>query len=164
MGLPPLMGKVFDPAGAYMRRSSPRHRGPVYRGGVVYRPGVPGGARQATEDELRQWRSETPCYDWAAAFEEVRGRHGAELRRAADRVLAGERVTFVWSAGELVPYLIRFWRGDSVLEIDHRAVSGARLGISRSRPGRPGGETAEVIADYLVFAVAHQEAHEPRKA
>lgn len=58
MQLPRLLVKVIDPAGVYMQDRSPRRPGSIFRGGAVFAPGVPGGARQATCQELVEMRAQ----------------------------------------------------------------------------------------------------------
>jgi hypothetical protein len=58
MQLPRLLAKVIDPAGVYMQGRSPRRPGPIFSGGAVFGPGVPGGARQATCQELVEMRAQ----------------------------------------------------------------------------------------------------------
>jgi len=57
MQLPRWIVKVIDPVTVYMQDSSPRLKGPMFRGGAVFGPGVPGGARQATPEELDEMRA-----------------------------------------------------------------------------------------------------------
>ena len=52
MALPWPLLWLIDPAGAYWARRTPRPDGPTFHRGVVFGPGVPDGARQATEEEL----------------------------------------------------------------------------------------------------------------
>lgn len=48
--------RLLDPADAYMGVRSLRYRDPIYQGGAIFGPGVPGGSRQATQEELDAMR------------------------------------------------------------------------------------------------------------
>ena len=57
MQLPAALVNVIDPANGYFEKCRPgRRERPIYRGGAIFGPGVPGGSRQATEEEIHAIR------------------------------------------------------------------------------------------------------------
>ena len=112
---------LIDPAGAYMARRTPRIRGPVYTGGAVYGPDVPGGSRQATEEELRAMRSWRPDVDPeevdpGEVAADLERRYGSELRRAAEQLCSSGTADLRMDGRHVQARVVRFWRGDSLLE------------------------------------------------
>lgn len=110
---------IIDPASAYMRsQTRGRPPGPVFRGGAFFGPGVEGGARQATDDELDDLRGQHEVNRT-----EDRRRHSsadldpADLRGAAQELAAHAETTLRVGATTLTARLITFWHGDAVLEI-----------------------------------------------
>jgi hypothetical protein len=146
----PLLWLV-DPAGAYWARRTPEPDGPAYRGGAVFGPGVPGGSRQATDEELGTmalWAP--PLEDDEASLADVQHRWSPELRQAADRLLAVGTVTFQLDAHAVRARIVRFWRSDSLLETETRSAHGE--GASRTRiPRRP---EPDLLVDYLARAAS----------
>lgn len=148
MQLPAILVRLIDPANGYFEKQRPRrHDRPVYRGGAIFGPGVPGGSRQATHEEVEAMRSRSR--DWpdrqrpeltaaqqdevAAAIRSLRMTGHADLGSGADRVEAR---------------IIKFWHGDSILAVMRDS------GSSLTRiPRRPGAHDREfmfrVIADHI---------------
>jgi hypothetical protein len=143
---------LIDPAGAYWARRTPRFDGPTFVGGAVFGPGVPGGSRQATDEELAAMssdaRDDVDRYerDVAAAAR----RWEPELRRAADRLLSDGTTRLRLDGTDVDARIVRFWRGDSLLEVRYRLPDGE--GESRTRiPRRP---EPDLLVDYLARAAA----------
>lgn len=76
MRIPRLFLRVIDPAQMYFDRVSRIPQEPAYRGGAVFGPCVPGGSRQATDDELAEFDAESR-------------RHREESARRRQEVAAG---------------------------------------------------------------------------
>jgi hypothetical protein len=152
MQLPRLLVKVIDPAGVYMQSRSPRGPGPIFREGAVLGPGVPGGARQATSQELVEMRAQAE-----AARREFEG----VSRRPVDQSITShaaheliERGTTTMHVGdhELTANVVRFWRGESVLEITV-AGAGAQSSSMSKVSRRLTTEHEPILAGYLTNAL-----------
>jgi hypothetical protein len=152
MQLPRLLVKVIDPAGVYMQDSSPRLPGSIFRGGAVFGPGVPGGARQATCQELVEMRAQAE-----AARREFEG----VSRRPVDPSITShaaheliERGTTTMHVGnrELTAHVVRFWRGESVLGITV-AGAGAQSSSMSKVSRRLTAEHEPILAGYLTDAL-----------
>jgi hypothetical protein len=141
---------LIDPAGAYWARRTPEPDGPTYRGGVVFGPGVPGGSRQATAEELEAmalW-AEPESGDHERSIEEAERRWASELRQAAERLLSDGTASLRLDGRSVEARIVRFWRGDSLLEVRYRLPDGE--GESRTRiPRRP---EPDLLVDYLARA------------
>lgn len=119
MQLPRWIVKVIDPATVYMQDSSASPQGPMFRGGAVFGPEVPDGARQATLEELDDMRArasagprrETP-HDYLT---------GPEVTTAAQQLMDRGRTTFRSGERGLSADIVPFWHGDSVLHISAHA-------------------------------------------
>lgn len=150
--LPRWMVKVIDPVTGYMQDRSPRPRGPMFRGGAVFGPGVPGGARQATAEELEEMRAES---------EEVHRRTEARRRPHVDPTVtatAGQQLidqgltSIRWGGRELSAQIRTFWHGDSLLEISVHGPE--RDSSSRSRiPRHLTDQHMPMLAAYLADAL-----------
>src|SRR5664280_827622 len=123
MQLPRFLVKMIDPGTVYMQDRSPRRPGPIFRGGAVFGPGIPGGARQATYQELVEMRAQA---------ETARREFEGVSRRPVDPSITShaaheliERGTTTMHVGnrELIAHVVRFWRGESVLEITVAGLS-----------------------------------------
>ena len=134
---------ILDPAGVYLSDRTPARRGRVYREAAVFGPGVPGGSRQASEAEIRALRERRELErgegldprEWSGS--EVVARAVAGLQESGSALLAGPE-------GEVQARVVRFWRGDSILEISCRNRS-SRVRIPRHLgPAREG-----ILAAYL---------------
>ena len=147
--LPAVLVRVIDPANGYFeKRRSPRRGGPIYRGGAVFGPGVPGGSRQATDDEIA----------------EMQRRANAEPKRSRRELPPLERdgltaaVTSLLDTGSAAigegperckAKIVRFWHGDSILEVSHRS------GSSLTRiPRRPTSQDRATLFSVLAHHVA----------
>ncbi len=118
MQLPRWLVKVIDPPTGYMQDRSPRPAGgPVFRGGAIFGPGVEGGARQATPEELRRMRAEAETSRGAARP----SRHAEvdpDVVRAAGNDIIEQGTTTVRADGrEMTARIVTFWHGDSLLVI-----------------------------------------------
>jgi hypothetical protein len=156
---------IFDPAGRYMFKHGlphpPRQRGKRFVGGAAFGPGVPGGARQATAEQLaslpervRQSRAR-----YHIALEAARSRWSEQAMACAGELLATGTAVLSVDGGEVRGQLIRFWRGDSVLALTavlaptasgHDAVD---LGRAMARLSRGPNTSVDVIAQYLIHQV-----------
>jgi hypothetical protein len=150
-----LLG-LFDPAGMYFQRNSPNVRGPLARGGEMYRggamfgPGVPGGSRQASEVELREMRERSLALsnERREHAQDMRDRYGA-LVDAAARALAETGVGVIATpTARLDARVIRFWHGDSVLDIQWHSATGS-IGSSTTRLERRRVSDIPLLAGYL---------------
>lgn len=153
MRIPALFFKIIDPASAHFGRETPKPGGPTYHGGVVFGPDVPGGSRQATDDELLKLDDEPQVpRAYEAETDTVWQQYSDELRSTAIGLLAGETVTFTCVAGRLEARILRFWRGDSLLEVYRHGTIGNSSGRSLTRIGRS--PAVDTIAQYLLFQVS----------
>jgi hypothetical protein len=147
MRLPRLLLALIDPASAAMHAPNRRNRRKVYRGGAIFGPGVPGGSRQATQEELAAFRQR--------AEQRIRedgnppgvhpDQHAAEL--AACELISTGAATLHGTKGTLRAEVINFWHGDSILHIsaqDRPSESTTRI------PRRLGPEHEELITAYLI--------------
>ena len=153
MALPSPMLWLIAPAGAYWARRTPPVDGPVYLGGAVFGPGVPGGSRQATEEELAAMAVDArPDVDeYEHELQEAVRRWAPELRQAAERLLTEGSAVVHLGGTAVEARIVRFWRGDSLLETAHRGAGGE--GESRTRiPRRP---PPDLLVDYLARAAAN---------
>jgi hypothetical protein len=152
MALPWPILWLIDPAGAYWARRTPEQEGPTYVGGAVFGPDVPGGSRQATDEELEAmalWAApEADGYE--RSVEDAERRWAPELREAADRLVAEGSAHLGFDDTDVDARLVRFWRGDSLLEIRYRRQGGE----GRSRTRIPRDPPPELLGDYLARAVA----------
>lgn len=119
MELPLFFLKIINPADVYFRRQAPKSVGPVFRGGAVYGPE---GGRQATEEEIRafdklaQGSGRSRHDDVAAAMQ----LYGGRLTAGTAELLAGRPFSFDCIDGRIEARIIRFWRGDSILDVRHQ--------------------------------------------
>lgn len=119
MQLPLIFLKIISPAEVYFRKQAPKRVGPVFRGGAVYGPE---GGRQATEEEIRafdqlaQGRDRSRYDDVAAAMQ----LYGGRLTAGTAELLAGRPFSFDGTDGRIEARIIRFWRGDSILDVRHQ--------------------------------------------
>lgn len=163
--IPTLLLKIVNPAEVYFRNDSAKwHKpGPAFEEAAIFGPGVPGGSRQATEQERDQLRSQGERSarehetSLAAASDEVLREHGDELRDGAIQILAGDHFTFACNAGQLQARLIRFWHGDPLLEMEHTSQVGG--GRSLSRLSRKQAQSPDTLSSYLVREVAEMHVH-----
>lgn len=146
--------RIVDPASAYMDRQGPgRRRWPVFQGGAVFGPGVEGGARQATAEEL-EWLSapqevETAEDEWRHTSD---GIDPDSISDAVRELLRQGETTLQGGSTRLTARLVTFWRGDAVLDI--RVTSpgvgrGSQTRVSRLRSAGDEQAFAEFIRDTL---------------
>ena len=141
--------QIVDPAGVYFSDHSPARRGPVYREAAVFGPGVPGGSRQATDEEIRALRGRS------RSRPPERADLGAlmtsdSVKRAVTELLASGSTVLESPHGQVRARIVRFWRGNSILEI---AVEDRN---SRVRiPRKLGPEGQETLAFYLGAFLSH---------
>jgi hypothetical protein len=150
MQLPRFLVRLINPAQGYFDQHDRRPSGaPVYREAVVFGPGIPGGSRPATDDELAEMRTTAARHraDHEAAVADARQRWAPQLERAAAELL--DRGTTQVQLGErtLDARIIRFWHGDDVLHVvatgpDQRGESISRISRKQRR--------ADVLVDHLV--------------
>jgi hypothetical protein len=148
--------RLIDPAQAYFDEHrldrGPGHQ-PVHRGAVVFGPGVPGGGRRATDAEQAALAEEAARSrtDHEADLADVVQRWGPELDRAADELLTVGATELVLGDRTVHARLVRFWRGDNVLETSTQAPHSDGRSLSRvSRDPRRGGR--DVLAAHLANA------------
>ncbi len=152
MQLPRLLVRLIDPATAYMQGRSPRRSGPIFRGGAVFGPGVEGGARQATPEELEHMRTEAED-----SHLEARTRRGPDIDpamtgAAGNQLIEQGRTTIHVGERELSAHIITFCHGDSLLEIDVHArdmSSSSRVRV----PRRLSVQHLPMLTEYLTDAL-----------
>ncbi|MCW2636617.1 MAG: hypothetical protein JWQ99_2984 [Blastococcus sp.] len=154
MPLPRILLLIFDPAGAEMEKGRPsRPRAPMHRGAAVYGPGEPSGGRPATVAEAQVLAASAATH--AGRFEEsveaLLRRRSVQLEAAADELLRTGSVGLRLGAWEVEARIIRFWHGDSVLEISSRSDAGSRRGRTRI-PRDPRRLGREGLTHYLAHA------------
>ena len=139
MSLPWPLLWLIDPAGAYWARRDPVPRGTVFRQAAVFGPDVPGGSRQATDEEIADLEAAAAGHteEHRAALEDVERRFAPALRAAAQRLVDEGTADLRVGDREVEARLVRFWRGDSLLET--RTTAPGAAGESRTRvPRHPG--------------------------
>lgn len=117
MQLPRWLVKVIDPPTGYMQDRSPRPAGPVFRGGAIFGPGVDGGARQATPEELEQMRAEAETRRLEARPSRRAEVDPAVVRAAGNELIEQGTTTVRADDLEMTAHIVTFWHGDSLLEI-----------------------------------------------
>lgn len=153
----------FDPAQAFMDAGHPpprhhgqRGRGPLYREGARFGPGVPSGSRQMTEGELAPLRSRAAERRAAHqnAIARVQERYGDVLLVKAAELASLGVVTIATTAGTVEARIVRFWRGDSVLEVKVHIPFSRQPEVAKTL--LTGGHVTEapVLAGYLTRSVA----------
>lgn len=148
MHLPRLLLRVVDPAGAYFQARRPPRRGPLHRGGAVFGPGVPGGSRQATPEEIEEMRRRA-----AAARPPAMPVDHQAVEQAVTDLLATGTAVIGDGPGAVHARIVRFWRGSSILELSHD--SGASRSTSRTRIRRHVGREDDVLTRHLVDFLEH---------
>ena len=148
--------RVVDPAQVYFEQHrldrGPGHR-PVHRGAVVFGPGIAGGSRPTTDAERAALAEEAARHgtDHEDGLADVVQRWGPELHRAADELLTTGVTELVLGDRTVHARLVRFWRGDSVLETTTQGPGSTGRSLSRiSRDPRRGGR--DVLAHHLADA------------
>lgn len=171
MDLLALVMGLFDPAGRYMREHRHGHAAPFrnipltpspqsFVEGAVLGPDVPGGARQATAEELASMRQRAQQYGdrHQAALERARSRWNRQALICARELLDSGTTVLSAGSGTVRGHLVRFWRGDSVLELSSSNGDERNYGSFMARVGRRRHHmSADMIADYLIQQVAQLE-------
>jgi len=129
--VPRLLVKVIDPATVFMQDRSPRRGGPIFSEGAVFGPGVPGGARQATSQELFEMRAHVETVRRESAGGSRRPVDPSITSHAAHELIERGTTTMRVDNRELTAHVVTFWHGESVLEI---TVDGA--GVQSSSMAR----------------------------
>jgi len=155
--LPRLLRWLVDPASVYFadhapRRGRLRRGGPRYREAAVFGPDVPGGSRQATPEEIADLRRRAS---------QERADADAALRPPVDPAAlsqaARDLLTQGWATLGTSPHLrharvVRFWHGDSVLDVTDE--TGRSRSLARI-PRKLGPEHEAVLTDYLATHLGH---------
>jgi hypothetical protein len=169
MGLPRWLIGLFDPASREFERDHRRHghphprRGKPFRGGAVMGPGIPGGSRQATVEEMAAMaaRADGLHLRRETVLAEVLAEHGEVLRTTARDVLSNGRAQVILGTVTLDAELMSFWRGDRILRIQRTSRSGTSAGSSLARfPRQDRADSEEIIADYLASCLADARMNE----
>jgi len=124
----------------------------MFHGGAVFGPGVEGGARQATPEELEHMRTEAEDFRLDA-----RTRRGPDIDpaltgAAGNQLIEQGRTTIRVGERELSAHIITFWHGDSLLEIDVHArdmSSSSRVRV----PRRLSVQHLPMLTEYLTDAL-----------
>lgn len=143
------MVKVIDPVTGYMQDRSPPLRGPMFRGGAIFGPG---GARQATSEELEEMRAESEAVP-GHTRDRQRLRVDPTVSAAAASQLIDQGMTSIrWGGRELSAEIRTFWHGDSVLTISVHGPE--RDSLSEIRiPRRLTEQHLPMLAAYLANAL-----------
>jgi hypothetical protein len=122
----------------------------------VFGPDVPGGARQATAEELTSMRQRAEQEEarHQLVLDSARRRLSRQAHVCAHELLAGGSTVLSVDDGHVRGRLVRFWRGDSVLELSSWRHDAGSHGRSMTRLGRGQRTSAEVIAFYLMEQAA----------
>jgi hypothetical protein len=138
--------RLVDPANIYFEDQAPRRGGPVYRGAAIFGPGVPGGSRQATPEEIEELREHAARLRDSREADPVPSVDSEMLARAVDDLIRVGQTTFGQPPHVARARVVTFWRGDSVLEI----TGGAGRTVSRARiPRNLGREHDDLLTTYL---------------
>lgn len=113
--LPRWMVKVIDPVTGYMQDARPS--GPMFHGGAIFGPGVPGGARQATPEELDEMRAEAEAVHRRTEARQRRHVDPAVTATAGQALIDQGRTSIRWGEQELSAQIRTFWHGDSLLTV-----------------------------------------------
>ena len=149
MALPWRLLWLVDPAGAHLARPAPGPRGPVFRRAAVFGPGIPGGSRQATDEEIAAMDAafSRPGGQGEASLDEV---VPSQVREAAQRLARDGAAGLAVDDRRVEARVVRFWRGDGILEVGTTAPD--RTSTSKIRiPRRP---DVDLLADHLAMALA----------
>ena len=171
--LPQRLIGLFDPATAEFererrhregRRPFRRRRRP-FRGGAVFGPGVPGGARQATPDELAGMRAaaEGRRQEHHEVLARCRRTHATAFQDAAASLRDRGEARLQLDGVELEARLLQFWRGSRVLRIEAHRVGGDadRSSAMVRMPRHDSPDVDGLIVDQLTRAVAGLQPDEP---
>jgi len=139
-----------------LRHHQRRGRGTLYREGAAFGPDVPGGNRQMTEGELPPLRSRAAERQAMRqdAVAHVQERFGDLLVAKAAQLASGGAVTITTTIGTVDARIVRFRRGDSVLEIKTEAPSSRHRTAGKTRLTNGQLNDTTVLAGYLTHSVA----------
>jgi hypothetical protein len=163
VNIPSWLVGVFDPAHAYMERTSKargrgrpsrqqheRGRPSASEAFLIGPAGAPGGPGEASADQLRLFRAESEDDDrrWEARLSEIGARYNSFLRTKAEELVATSVATLRLTTGDVRARIIRFRWGALVLEITRPG------GMSRNRLSKRQARDVSVLATYLALALA----------
>jgi hypothetical protein len=157
--------RLFDPAERYMRRgpAGRRRPRPTRWSGGSRRPSrevAHGSAvREPDADEVAWMRAEAERHQ--AALRDAERRWGHEARICADELVRGASTVLSFDGGQVRGRLVRFWRGDSVLELESVGSNGEGIGGKRTRLSRRPDTDNETIAFCLLDQVTRVERQRP---
>jgi hypothetical protein len=162
--IPSWLVGVFDPAHAYMERTSQARGRPSrqpHEGGwqsaseafLIGSPGAPGRPTEAPAADFRLFRAQSEDYErrWEARVSEIEVRYNSFLRTKAWELIAASAATLSLTTGDMRARIIRFRWGALVLEITRPG------GISRNRLSKPQARDVSVLATYLALALAQDQ-------
>jgi hypothetical protein len=166
--IPSWLVGVFDPAHAYMERTSKaRGRGrpsrqqqergrPSAGESVLVGPvAAPAAPREAIADGLRLFRAQSDSEDvdrrWEARLSEIEVLYSSFLRTTAEELFASDVATLRLTSGDMRARIIRFRWGALVLEITRPG------GTSRNRLSKRQARDVSVLATYLALALAQDQ-------
>jgi hypothetical protein len=123
----------------------------MYAGGAVFGPSVPGGSRQATDEEVRATalRAAPDIDGPERSVEYAEDQWALQLRQAAERLLFQGDASLFLDGRSVEARVVRFWRGDSLLETERHGPDGE--GASRTRIPRRA--VPDLLVGYLARAV-----------
>jgi hypothetical protein len=156
MALPRLLLQVIDPAQVYFDRHRLAHqRGerPAYWQAAVLGPDIEDEGRAGTDAERAELArgAARDQEDYEAALTDAKRRWAPQLQRAADQLLGAGATQFRLGDRTVSARIIRFWRGDHLLQTTTHGPDGGGESLSRiSRDPRRG--SAEVLLEYLARA------------
>jgi hypothetical protein len=123
------------------------------RGGAVYGPGVEGGARQATPEELAEIRARHEDDESQGERGYASGDIDPEaLRQAVQDLMLGRETKWRGGSDTLTARLVTFWRGDAVLDIRVTGPGIASSDLTRVTRQRCAADD-EVFAEFLRHAL-----------
>jgi hypothetical protein len=139
-----------------LRHHQRRGRRTSYREGAAFGPDVPGGSRQMTEGELAPLRSRADERQAVRqdAVAHVHERFGDLLVAKAAQLASGGAVTITTTVGTVEARIVRFRRGDSVLEIKTECPSSRHRTAGKNRLTNGQLNDTTVLAGYLADSVA----------
>lgn len=126
-------------------------------------PGIPGGSRQATPEELAAMSDQArPLREhYETVLAQVLAEHGEQLHSTARELLVNGRARATVAAVTLDAVLLSFWRGDRILRIEQTTLDRASAGSSLTRfPRRDRPDSEEIIAHHLASSLANHRMNE----
>jgi hypothetical protein len=126
-------------------------------------PGIPGGSRQATPEELAAMSAQAglPRGHYETILAQVLAEHDEQLRSTAWELLTNNQARVTFASVTLDAEPLNFWRGDRILRIDHTTSDRASAGSSLTRfPRNDQPDSEEIIANYLASSLANNRTNE----